>query len=64
MASNAAHVSLYVSRELREALEQSAGANDRSLSAEVRVALRAYTCSNPSAAAVSPRPRMAEGKAD
>jgi hypothetical protein len=37
------HVSLFVSPELREAIERSAAANDRSLSAEVRVALRAYT---------------------
>ena len=43
MASNATHVSLYVSPELREAIERSAVENDRSLSAEVRVALRAYT---------------------
>ena len=43
MATNVAHLNLYVSPELRAALEQSAAANDRSLSAEVRVALRAYT---------------------
>ena len=42
MASKA-RVSLYVSRELREAIGRSAAENDRSLSAEVRVALRAYT---------------------
>ena len=52
MASNAAHVSLYVSRELREAIQRSAAENDRSLSAEVRVALCAYT-SAPLGSAVS-----------
>ena len=36
------HVSVFVSPELREAIERSAAENDRSLSAEVRVALRAY----------------------
>jgi hypothetical protein len=42
------HVSLFVSPELREAIERSAAENDRSLSAEVRVALRAHTARRPS----------------
>ena len=42
MDRNMSHVSLFVSPELREAIERSAAENDRSLSAEVRVALRAY----------------------
>jgi hypothetical protein len=37
------HVSLFVSPELRDALERSAAQNDRSLSAEVRCAIREYT---------------------
>lgn len=43
MAPNSEHVSFFVSRELREAIERSAAENDRSLSAEVRCAIRAYT---------------------
>jgi hypothetical protein len=63
MAGNAAHVGLYVSRELRAELERLAAQNDRSLSAEARIALRAHTSSDPSAtAASSPSPRVAEGK--
>ena len=64
MATNVAHLNLYVSPELRAALEQAAAENDRSLSAEVRMALRAYTSSNPSATVASSpgRPRVAEGK--
>ena len=42
MDRNMSHVSVFVSRELRDAIERSAAENDRSLSAEVRVALRAY----------------------
>jgi hypothetical protein len=53
MAANTSHVSLFVSRELREALERSAREHGRSLSAEVRCASRAYT-SDPSSAASTP----------
>jgi hypothetical protein len=42
---NNAHLSLFVSREIRAELERSAVANDRSLSAEVRVRLRSTTTS-------------------
>ena len=54
MDSNAAHVSLYMPTELREELERSAAANDRSLSAELRTALRVYV-SSPSATKPTPR---------
>ena len=42
MAINTSHVSLFVSRELREALEREAARNDRSLSAEVHTALPSH----------------------
>lgn len=48
MDRNMSHVSLFVSPELREAIERSAAEHDRSLSAEVRVALPAYTARRPS----------------
>ena len=59
MASKA-HVSLYVSPELREAIGRSAAENDRSLSAEIRCAIREYVSgAGPSSAApVGPAPEM------
>ena len=41
MDRSISHVSLFVSPELREAIERSAAQNDRSLSAEVRRTIRA-----------------------
>jgi hypothetical protein len=60
MDRNMSHVSVFVSRELRDAIERSAAENDRSLSAEVRVALRAYTAR--SSDAFSPAPRVPWGR--
>lgn len=62
MAANTSHVSFFVPQELRDQIEQAARANDRTLSAEIRRALRAHISSNPSAAVVSPGRRAAEGK--
>ena len=45
MDASASHLSAFVPTELREALEESARAHDRSLSAEIRMALRAYISS-------------------
>ena len=42
MERNKSHLSLFVPTKLREAIEQSAAQNDRSLSAEVRCAIRAH----------------------
>ena len=56
MAPKTSHVSFFVPRDLREALERLAVRHDRSLSAEMRTAIRAYT-TNP-----SPPPEAAERK--
>ena len=53
MAANTSHVSLFVPRELRALLEQSARESDRSLSAEIRILLRAATTSETSGATPS-----------
>jgi hypothetical protein len=58
---NTSHLSLFVPAKLREALERSATENDRSLSAEVCVALRAHT-SCPSAVPSRSGDLQAEGK--
>jgi hypothetical protein len=42
MVRNTSHLSVFVPTQLREALELSARANERSLSGELRCALRAY----------------------
>jgi hypothetical protein len=42
MVRNTSHLSVFVPTQLREALELSARAHDRSLSAEIRVGLRRY----------------------
>jgi hypothetical protein len=42
MNASASHLSAFVPTELREALEESARAHDRSLSAELRCAIRSY----------------------
>ncbi len=42
MDSKPAHVSLYVPRELREAIAREAERNDRSMSAEIRRAIAAH----------------------
>jgi hypothetical protein len=47
MDRNSSHVSLFVSREFREALERSAAQSDRSLSSEVRTGLRHHTANPP-----------------
>ena len=60
MASTVTHVSLYMPVDLRAELERSAAKNDRSLSAELRIALRAYV-SNPSAVSFR-QVTAAEGK--
>ena len=54
MAPKTSHVSLFVPRDLREALERLAARHDRSLSAEIRTAIRAYT------AAPSPQQQLAD----
>jgi hypothetical protein len=42
MVRNSSHLSVFVPQPLREALELSARANDRSLSAKLRCAIRSY----------------------
>ena len=60
MAHNVSHISAFVPAKLREALEHRASRSDRSLSAEIRQALRAYTLSEPSGAAgAAPAPPSA-----
>ena len=56
MVPNTSHrLSVFVPTQLREKLERAALENDRSLSAEIRVRLRATT-SEPSGAGLAPSP--------
>ena len=60
----AAYVSAFIPRSLRERLEESARANDRSISGEVRMALRQYFADS---SGVPPTPselRLPEGSED
>ena len=53
MDRTTSHVSFFVPTSLREALERSAAEHDRSLSAEIRVAIRLHI-SDPSGGVSSP----------